>query len=156
MIRCYLAIGTNLGDRQDNLKRCIEEIQQMKHTIYRRCSSFMENKAYGITDQPDFLNAVVEVDTELSERELLDTVKEMERRIGRKETFRWGPRVIDIDIVFYGDRIYRDDVLEIPHRDLAQRDFVLQPMMELAKDKVHPVSHRTIEELFQALKESGQ
>lgn len=151
MISCFLAIGTNLGELEKNLLQAIEELRHMKHSKVLRTSSFMSNKAYGVEDQPDFLNGVVEIETELGERELLDAIKAIERKIGRQKTFRWGPRRIDIDIIFYGDEIYKDDVLEIPHKDLIHRDFVLQPMMELAPEKIHPVFHKTIRELFSEL-----
>jgi 2-amino-4-hydroxy-6-hydroxymethyldihydropteridine diphosphokinase len=131
MIRIYLGIGSNLGDRRDNCLKAVESLGNRGIKITKR-SSFYETKPWGVKDQPDFINMVVEGLTDLTARELLETVKDIEREIGRTETYKWGPRVIDIDILLYGDKVIDEPDLKIPHPYMGERDFVLSPLAEIA------------------------
>lgn len=152
--RAYLGIGTNLGDREENLKRAIEEIQRSPKIRKLRVSSLIETPAWGVEDQPDFLNGAIEVETTMKPQELLAFVKDIEKDLGRVESYRWGPRLIDIDILFYGDRLVNREGLLIPHPQIAKRNFVLEPLMDLNPFWIHPVSGKTIEDLYLALKDS--
>jgi 2-amino-4-hydroxy-6-hydroxymethyldihydropteridine diphosphokinase len=128
----YLGLGSNVGDRRGNLMAAAEAVGA------RRMSSVYETAPQGeVLDQPDFLNAVVEVETELGPEELLERCKEIESEMGRRAGgIRHGPRPIDIDILLLGDSEYESDRLRIPHRDLETRRFVLEPLRELAPDRV--------------------
>ena len=128
----YLGLGSNVGDRQGNLIAAAEAVGA------QRMSSMYETAPQGeVLDQPDFLNAVVEVETELGPEELLGRCKEIESELGRRAGgVRHGPRPIDIDILLLGDVEYESDRLRIPHRDLETRRFVLEPLRELAPDRV--------------------
>ena len=143
----YLATGTNLGDRQANLQQANALIL---HNIGRinRQSSFYETEAWGKTDQPDFLNQVLEVHTELSPQKVLDQINQIETELGRVRQEKWEPRLIDIDILFYDDLVLQTDSLTIPHPSLQSRNFVLIPMLEIAGDWIHPTLNLTIEELY--------
>jgi 2-amino-4-hydroxy-6-hydroxymethyldihydropteridine diphosphokinase len=127
--RAYLGLGSNLGDRAAQLEEAIRRLGELG-TVSAR-STIMETAPWGYADQPDFLNMAVALDTALSPRELLDGVKRIEREMGRAPTVRNGPRVIDIDILLYGDRRVDEPDLVIPHPRMAERDFVMKPLEEL-------------------------
>ncbi|HBO34490.1 MAG TPA: 2-amino-4-hydroxy-6-hydroxymethyldihydropteridine diphosphokinase, partial [Anaerolineaceae bacterium] len=115
----YLGLGTNLGDRKENLRKAIEAIA-LKMDIYQQ-SSLYETAAWGYTDQPDFLNQVVQVETDLTPLRLLNFLKRTEVELGRVENFRYGPRQIDLDILFFDDLVKNTSRLQIPHPRLAER-----------------------------------
>ncbi len=149
----YLGLGSNLGDRQDNL---IQALQQMKARVsVEQVSPFYETEPVGYLDQPPFINAVCLVSTELSPQELFHFVKRIERRMGRQPAFRNAPRPIDIDILFYNDLVLDSPELTIPHPRLAQRAFVLVPLVEIAPTLVHPILKVTAAELLQTVESSG-
>jgi 2-amino-4-hydroxy-6-hydroxymethyldihydropteridine diphosphokinase len=130
---CYLGLGSNLGDRSQNLDRARIELEARGARVLRQ-SSVHETEPYGVLSQPRFLNQVLEVDWQGTPRELLTTAKAVEAAVGRTETFRWGPREIDVDILIFGDLDVREEGLTIPHQGLAERDFVLAPLHELRPD----------------------
>jgi len=132
--RVFLGLGSNEGDVQANLLRAIEELRRLNGTTLEACSTFVETEPWGITDQSSFLNAVIEVRTPLKPSELLSAIKRIEGALGRKPTYRWGPRVIDIDILVYGHRTVVTPELVIPHQYAAQRDFVMRPLREIAPE----------------------
>ena len=133
MTTCYLALGSNLGDREDHLSRAREELAARGARILRE-SSVRETEPFGVTEQPRFLNQVLEVDWAGSPRELLEAAKEVEEAVGRTPTYRWGPREIDIDILLFGDLVVDEPGLTIPHPGLAHRSFVQLPLAELRPD----------------------
>ncbi len=145
----YLGLGTNLGDRKENLRKAIEAIAS-KMSVGKR-SSLYETAAWGYTDQPDFLNQVVQVETALTPLRLLNFLKRTEMELGRVENFRYGPRLIDIDILFYDDLVKNTNQLQIPHPRIPERAFVLIPMNEIAPGLKHPVLGKTIAELLAEL-----
>ena len=145
----YLGLGTNLGDRKQNISKAIEAIS-LKMSISKQ-SSLYETTAWGYTDQPDFLNQVIQVETNLSPLRLLNFLKKTEVELGRVENFRYGPRLIDIDILFYDDLIKTTSRLQIPHPRIQERAFVLVPLNEIAPGYVHPVLKKTIAELLAEL-----
>ena len=146
----YLGIGSNLGLRQDNLSKAISMIQNFSSTI--SISSIYQSKPWGYTAQSCFLNLACCVKTDLNPEELLRVVKDIEAHIGRKPMFRNGPRVIDIDILLYDDRIINLPDLRIPHPGIPERSFVLLPLNEIAHDLMHPFLGKTILELAEQLK----
>lgn len=151
MERVFLGLGSNIGHRAANVKRACRLIDQIEGVRLVRTSSLIETKPVGHEDQPDFINGVVEIETTLPPRGLLTEIKRIEHEMGRVETFRYGPRLIDIDILLFGDRIIDGPGLTIPHPRMHERLFVLGPLAEIAPEAVHPVLRKTILELYEAL-----
>jgi 2-amino-4-hydroxy-6-hydroxymethyldihydropteridine diphosphokinase len=142
----YIGIGSNLGDRRNNCLRAIALLGTGGVKVLKRSSSH-ETEPWGVKEQPRFLNMAVEAETDMTPRELLSLLKKIEDRMGRTRTVKWGPRTIDLDILFYGNIIIREPDLEIPHPLMHTRNFVLEPLREIAPQKVHPLLHRTVAEL---------
>ena len=130
MTNVFLGIGGNLGDRRATMRLAVAEIRAVVEDV--RVSSMYETAAWGVTDQPSFLNAVVRGSTELSPLELLDAMQAIENQLGRVRTQHWGPRTIDIDILLYGSDVIDEPLLKVPHPYMAQRGFVLRPLADLA------------------------
>jgi 2-amino-4-hydroxy-6-hydroxymethyldihydropteridine diphosphokinase len=147
----YIGIGSNLGDREFNCKQAIGLLRQKGITVSKE-SSLYETKPWGIRDQPLFLNMAIEIETDLKPFELLRTLKDIENEMGREETFLWGPRIIDLDILLYDNYIVNEKGLRIPHPHMQDREFVLRPLCEIAGDVPHPLLLLSIEELLQRLK----
>ncbi|MBQ7256143.1 MAG: 2-amino-4-hydroxy-6-hydroxymethyldihydropteridine diphosphokinase [Abditibacteriota bacterium] len=133
MVHCVLALGSNIGNKAENIKKAYTELNNFGIEIVSK-SSFYNNPAYGYEDQEDFVNSVILAKTEYCPEELLDAIKVIEKKLGRLETFRWGPRIIDIDIIFYDNIKYNSEKLFIPHKDYKNRDFVLKPLEEIKQD----------------------
>lgn len=153
MVTIYLALGSNLGDRLANLKSACASLAPGVMLV--KTSPIYQTAPWGFTLQPDFLNLVAEATTNLEPEELLAVLKDLEIKLGRQANFRNGPRLIDIDILFYGDRVFRSPRLTIPHPRLAERPFVLIPLGDLAPDLVHPVTGQTILQLQAAAGREG-
>ena len=151
-ITAYLALGANLGDRAQNLRAALTALAGTEGLSITRTSSLMENPAVGgPPDAPPFLNAAVEIQTILGSHALLHRTLEIERRIGRIRRQKWEPRLIDIDLLLFGDQIISSQELVIPHPLMHERRFVLQPLAEIAPDAVHPILQMTIAGLLQNL-----
>jgi 2-amino-4-hydroxy-6-hydroxymethyldihydropteridine diphosphokinase len=136
-VLAYIGLGTNLGDRELNLRRALERLEELGPV---RASSFRETDPVGVTDQPKFLNAAAELETDLRPRELLERLLEIERELGRDRATerRWGPRVIDLDLLLFGEEAIDEPGLTVPHPRLAERRFVLEPLRELNEDFTLP------------------
>jgi len=135
----YIALGSNVGDREANLKKALALLIETPHVNIRRISSFIENPAVGgPEDSPDFLNAAIEVTTTLSPHALMKRLLEIEREMGRSREKKWEPRCIDLDLLLFGDQIISDDTLIVPHPLMHERKFVIQPLAEIAPNVVHP------------------
>jgi len=146
----YIGIGSNLGNRQENCLHAIELLQE-KGIIVTKRSSLYETAPWGVKDQPPFLNMTIEIETELEPKVLLRILKDVEKKLGRKKSLKWGPRIIDLDILLVDDLISDGDDLKIPHPLMHKRDFVLRPLCEIAPDVKHPLLKLSIDELLQKL-----
>ena len=149
----YLALGSNLGDRSANLHTAIADLPPDVHVL--KASPVYETPPWGFTDQPAFLNMVIKGETLLGPMELLKQLKSLEAKLGRLPAIRWGPRLIDMDILFYADLVLDVQGLIIPHPHLHERAFVLIPLADVAPDLVHPVFERSVRELLAGVDASG-
>ena len=149
----FLALGTNLGDRPANLRAAIAALPPS--IVVRQSSPVYETPPWGLTDQPAFLNMVVKAETHLEPAALLATLKRIDQELGRAPTVRWGPRVIDMDILFYDDLVLETPEATIPHPRLHERAFVLVPLADVAPDLRHPVLGKTVAEMLAECDTSG-
>ena len=141
----FLGLGTNIGDRKKNLARALTSLNNRPDLTILRTSRIYETEPWGLVDQPKFLNRVAEIATSISPRELLERVKKLETDMGREAGPRFGPRLIDIDILLLEDQVVDEPDLQIPHARLHERAFVLVPLAEIAPESIHPVICTTIE-----------
>ena len=142
----YVALGSNLGDKEANLRKALELLKERGVEVVKT-SSFICTEPYGVTDQPQFLNGVCKVRTSLEPLELLRTLLEIEQEMGRVRLRHWGERNIDLDLLLYEDVVMDIPQLKLPHPDMQNRDFVLLPLAEIAPELVHPTLQKTISEL---------
>lgn len=149
-MQAIIALGSNMGDRRAYLRRALAEIEARAGKICAQ-SSVLETAAYGYTEQDDFLNMAIVIDTDLSPEALLDTLLTIETELGRVRTIHWGPRTIDLDIIYLEDRIVETSRLHVPHPDLHNRRFVLEPIAEICPQFLDPLRNRTIAELLSEL-----
>lgn len=147
----FIALGSNMGDKNDNLNRAMDLIEDRVGRILKK-STVLNTEPYGYTEQDEFLNMAIKVDTELSPRKLLEELLKIELELGRVRKITWGPRTIDLDIIYYGNEIVDEPDLQIPHVDLYNRDFVLEPVAEIGEDFIDPRKNKTVKELLKELK----
>jgi 2-amino-4-hydroxy-6-hydroxymethyldihydropteridine diphosphokinase len=152
MNKVYIAFGSNIGDRYKAVDDALAMVEQKGMKITNK-SKVYETEPYGYTDQPPFINGAIEVETELNCRQVLETLLGIESDIGRVRQIRWGPRIIDLDILLFNEEIYDEEDLKVPHPDMQNRAFVLNPLADICPDYVHPILKRTVLELKSELKE---
>ncbi|WP_418964013.1 2-amino-4-hydroxy-6-hydroxymethyldihydropteridine diphosphokinase [Cetobacterium sp.] len=150
----YLSIGTNIGDLKHNLETAIEHISKVKNTKVLSVSSFLETEPFGDVVQDNFLNACLQIETLLTPQELLKELLNIEILMGRVREIKWGPRVIDIDILLFNDLVVQDENLAIPHPWMCERSFVLDPLNEIAPNVIHPLEKKYISVLKRILDKS--
>jgi 2-amino-4-hydroxy-6-hydroxymethyldihydropteridine diphosphokinase len=151
----YVGLGSNLGDRLANIRKAIELMKEERIEIIKE-SSIYETEPVGYKQQGWFLNSVVKGRIELSPRRIWKRLEKIERSMGREREVKWGPRIIDLDILFYGNKVLNGKELRIPHSELHKRRFVLVPLKEIAPKLVHPVFKKTVLELLRDLKDNSQ
>lgn len=149
----FLSMGSNLGDRLTNLQDAIRSLPPNIQLLSQ--SQIYETEPWGYTEQPAFLNLVIKANTELSPKNVLTFIKDIEVALGRKATFRYGPRLIDLDILLYDDLVLNSPGLTIPHPRLCDRGFVLIPLSEIAPDFTHPGNRKTIQQLLSTIDTTG-
>ena len=154
MKTAYLGLGTNLGDREANLRLAAELLASDRLAVIR-ASSIYETAPRDLLDQPHFLNQVLEIETDLFPRQLFERAKKVEREMGRVRSQPKGPRLIDVDILLYGDAVVKLDDLDIPHVAIPERRFVLEPLAELAPDLRHPVTKKTIAQMLNGVRDQA-
>ena len=153
-VTAYLGLGANLGDRRKNIRAALDRLAATDGIVVTRVSSLLENPAIGgPPDAPPFLNAAAEIKTTLGSHALLHHILQIEQQLGRIRREKWEPRLIDIDLLLYGDLIISSQELVIPHPLMHERRFVLQPLAEIAPEAVHPVLQMTVAGLLQNLDE---
>ena len=149
----YIGIGSNLGNKTEQCERAVSEILKHDHHKLLAKSSFFKTKPIGSTFQDWFVNSVIKIETDLGPIQLLQVLKTIESQMGRTKTYRWGPRMIDLDILFFDDTEMKTEVLQIPHPLAHERQFVLAPLAEIDRDLIHPVLKKTIGVILQNLEE---
>ena len=149
----YIGIGSNIGDKVDHCEKAISEILKVDHHRLLAKSSFFKTQPMGYTSQDWFVNGVIKIETDLEALDLFRSLKAIEAQLGRAETFRGGPRVIDLDILFFDEQEIQTEMLQIPHPLMQERQFVLIPLVEIDRGLVHPVLKKTVQELLENIKE---
>lgn len=152
-VLAYIGVGSNLDEPLRQCRQAMIEIAAARETRLLRISSYYRTEPVGVSDQGDFINAVAEIRTILPPRELLQALQAIEKQMGRRETFRWGPRIIDLDIILYGMEIITEEGLVIPHPECHRRKFVLVPCCELGSYMIHPVFGVSIQGLLQRVEQ---
>lgn len=152
MINVFLLLGSNLGNREEFIKKAVEQIGEFAAVL--KTSSLYETQAWGKEGEPDYLNQVVEIATDMEAHNLLAMLLKIEQHLGRLRNEKWGSRTIDIDILFYGNRVIDDADLTVPHPRLHERRFTLEPLEEIAAELIHPVFKKNITQLKKDLKDS--
>lgn len=152
MNKAYLLTGGNMGDRVENLNNAIENIIEYCGSITNR-SSLYETAAWGNTKQPSFLNQALEINTQLTAKQLIRRILKVEKRMERVREEKYGPRLIDIDILLYADEIHNYRLLRLPHPEIQNRKFALLPLAEIAPEIIHPIFKKTIAELLEDCKD---
>ena len=153
--RAYIALGSNLGERKQYLDAGVKALDEAGGCSVVSVSSWLVTPPYGMTEQPDFLNGCLELKTLLEPEELLEALHRIEKEAGRERTLRWGPRTLDLDIIFYDDLVWESENLCIPHVDMHRRDFVLRPLCEIAPYKRHPITGITVKEMLEQVGEAA-
>lgn len=154
--RAYLSVGSNMGDRKKYIEDGVQALRENPKMKHVRVSDIIETKPYGGVEQDDFLNGVIEIETLLEPEELLDVLHEIENSAGRERTLRWGPRTLDLDILFFDKLVYESDTLVIPHPDIQNRTFVLQPLSTMAPNYRHPVLGTTVRQELDELEKPSR
>jgi len=149
----YIGIGSNIGNKAHHCEKAIAEILKANGHKLLAQSSLFKTQPIGYTSQDWFVNGVIKIETELEPLDLLRTLRAIESRLGRTKAVRWGPRVIDLDILFYDEEEIKTGEVQIPHPSLHERQFVLIPLMEIDRNLIHPVLKKTVRELLEAIKE---
>ena len=147
----YLSLGTNMGDKKKNLLEAIGKIGKLENTNVTSQSTILETEPFGYTEQDMFLNACIEIKTLFTPQELLEKLLNIELEMGRVRTIKWGPRIIDIDILFFDDEIIQDKNLAVPHPWISERMFVLEPLCEIAPNLIHPLERKPVATLKRIL-----
>lgn len=149
--KAYVAIGSNMGDKKAYLENAVDALGKISGCQVTKVSEFLKTEPYGVTDQDEFLNGCLELRTLLTPHELLKELNRIEQEAGRERIIHWGPRTLDLDIIFYDNLVLEDTDLCIPHVDMHNRVFVLKPLCEIAPYKRHPVYGKTVWEMLREL-----
>ena len=147
----YISIGSNIGDKEKNLIEAINNLEDIKGIIIDKVSSFIKTEPWGLKEQDEFLNGAIKIKTVLSPRELMEVLLNIEKTMKRERIVKWGPRIIDLDIILYDDLVTDDEYVTIPHPRMEEREFVIKPLLEIAPNKVHPLTKKRIFKMLEDL-----
>ncbi|MCR4944445.1 MAG: 2-amino-4-hydroxy-6-hydroxymethyldihydropteridine diphosphokinase [Clostridium sp.] len=148
----YLSIGSNIGNKVENLNQAVEYLKKDDNITIEKISSFIETEPWGKTDQDIFVNGALKIRTILSPKELVTKLLAIEEKMHRVRIEKWGPRIIDLDLIFYDNLVLEDDFVTVPHPRMEEREFVLAPLFEIAPNKVHPLLNKRVFRLLEDLK----
>lgn len=155
-VEAGIALGSNLGDPVRNVVRALEHLGQIPRVALVRRSGLYRSEPWGEPNQPEFVNAVAILTTTLSSHELLECLQAAESAAGARDSGKWGPRTLDLDLLWYGNEISSDPELTLPHPEMSRRTFVLMPLVEIASQWRHPVTKSTASQMLEALELSGE
>jgi 2-amino-4-hydroxy-6-hydroxymethyldihydropteridine diphosphokinase len=155
-MKTFVGLGSNLGEREALIRMALDDLSRLPGTQLVRASSLYDTEPVGEVEQPNFLNAVAQLECEMSARQLLWNLLLIERRLGRVRTQKWGPRTIDLDLLFYRSETRATQFLTLPHPRLHERRFVLEPLCEIAPELVHPVLKKTSREMLASLDDDSR
>ena len=147
----YISLGSNMGNKKENLEKAIKEVANIRDTFIIKESKIIETEPFGYKEQDDFLNSCIGVKTLLAPREILKELLSIEQKMGRERKIKWGPRIIDLDIIFYGKEVIEEDGLIVPHPYMEYREFVLKPLEEIIPNFVHPLLLKRVSTLKKEL-----
>lgn len=147
----YISYGSNMGDKKYYIKEALKEMNKAYHTKIIKESNLIETEPWGYTNQDKFLNGVCKIKTLLSPRELIDFLLDIEKNLKRERKIKWGPRTIDLDVIFFNDLISEDEKIVLPHPRMHERNFVLEPLNEISPYKIHPLYKKRVFELLEDL-----
>lgn len=153
MINAYISLGSNMGERLSNLEAAVEMVARLEKTALLAESSVYETEPWGLKEQDSFLNMCIKIETELSPKELLKKLQEIELELGRRRLVRWGPRTIDLDILMYDDVKMEDEELTLPHPRMTERAFVLMPLLDVSGDII--ILGRRLSEWLEDMSDQG-
>ncbi len=156
MFKIIISIGSNMGERTDNCRRAIEALAALDGVSVLKESFFYETLPWGKTNQQDFINCAVLVESDIAPLNLLEKLKEIEFNIGRNHEERWGPRLIDLDLVIYADVVMDNETLTLPHKYAHERAFVMIPAAEVAPEMIHPLLGKSVRKLAEGLADKGE
>ncbi|EJO5348846.1 2-amino-4-hydroxy-6-hydroxymethyldihydropteridine diphosphokinase [Clostridium botulinum] len=151
MHTAYVAFGSNMGEKENYIKKALEKIEEKGIKIIK-VSPIYETEPYGVLDQDSFLNGMVKIETNLTPEDLIKKLLYIEKQLDRVRERKWGPRTIDLDIIFYDDLIINKENLIIPHKDMENREFVLKPLCDIDENLIHPVLKKSVKQLYDELK----
>lgn len=152
----YVAVGSNMGEKEAYIEQAVKELEEIPEIKLEKVSDLIVTKPYGGVEQDDFVNGAIKLRTLFTPTELLCALHEVEAHANRKRLIRWGPRTLDLDIIFYDNLVYEDDELIIPHVDMQNRSFVLKPLLELCPNKRHPILGKTVTQLYAQLEQESK
>lgn len=153
---CFIGLGSNMGRPLDRCREAIEYLKIMKGSQVLCCSSFYRTEPVGFLEQEWFINAVIEIRTSLAAQHLIQELQTIEGRMGRQKPVKWGPRIIDLDILLYGQEVIQTDILTVPHPELHKRRFVLEPLYEIAPYAIHPAFGVSVAGLMERLADNNK
>lgn len=149
--KAYISIGSNIGDKKKNIEEAIERLKDIKEIRVSKVSTLIETAPWGVEEQEEFLNGAIEINTILSPKDLIATLLKIECEMKRERVLRWGPRIIDLDVIFYDDLISNDEEIILPHPRMEERAFVLEPLNEIAPYMLHPIKNKRVFQLLNEL-----
>ncbi len=150
--KAYISIGSNIGNKEENIKKSIDKLKEFKEIKVTKIASIIETEPWGYENQDSFKNTAIEIRTFLNPKELMTILLNIEKDMKRERVIKWGPRIIDLDIIFFDDYVTSDEYVTIPHPRMEEREFVLEPLNEIAPNFIHPLNNKRVFRMLEELK----